>query len=440
MTNRAPTDSEVAHSRDIIDSAKKKLSPIQAAMDDLAEQAKDILRLIEAHKTSTSSLKTFPPEILVAIFIEYMNIVVDPWTTSTSPESPLVLMWICSRWRGIILDTPQSWTKISSSTPMVNFWLNQSKELPLDLELNLSSGDVSVLDALIPHAHRWERADLVLQSDSNSKLSPVKGRLQSLKRLEILSVDATGFLDFCEGAPQLTELWLKNDFDAATIMLPWEQLQVCTLPGTAATLYALEHAKNIRTCHLDVSTSALGGWMPMHGTFPQLHCPSLNTLIICWRPGDYRINSFFSSLTLPSLQHLEVRLPPPWGSWSPDYDSLPELGPTSSFLEFFERSSSHLSVLTLSELPASTAQLIDYLTFMPSLTSLDIKHTNKYVIEDEFLQRLTLNHANHLLPRLSALSIRGQAEFCEGSLDALIVSRRNINPQDVEVSLLKTSF
>ncbi|KAF8872303.1 hypothetical protein BD779DRAFT_1710281, partial [Infundibulicybe gibba] len=118
------------------------------------------------------------------------------------------------------------------------------------------------------------------------------------------------------------------------------------------------------------------------------------------------------------------------------FNGEPELGPTSSFLNFFERSS-HLSVLTLDDLPASTTQLIDYLVFMPSLTSLDIKHTNKYVIKDELLQRLTFNHTNHLLPRLDTLSIRGQAKFCEGSLDALIVSRRNINPQDAEVSLLQ---
>ncbi|KAF8874032.1 hypothetical protein BD779DRAFT_1567990 [Infundibulicybe gibba] len=199
-------------------------------------------------------------------------------------------------------------------------------------------------------------------------------------------------------------------------MLPWGQLQDCTLPDTAATLYALEHANNMRTCCLDMTIPSLGGWGPVPEIFPQLRCPSLDTLIIHWLRGDSSgcISSFFSSLTLPSLQHLELRLLPPiyW-----PFNGEPELGLTSSFLKFFERSS-HLSVLTLDELPASTTQLIDYLAFMPSLTSLDIKHTNKYVIKDELLQRLTLNHTDHLLPRLGTLSIRGQAELGCGGFPA----------------------
>ncbi|KAF8878238.1 hypothetical protein BD779DRAFT_1474910 [Infundibulicybe gibba] len=173
-TNRAATKSEIAHSRNIIDSTKEKISLIQAAMIDLAEQTKGLLRFVEMHEASTSLLKAFPPEILVAIFTEYINMVTDPWITPAHPEPPLNLMWICSRWRRIVLDTPRLWTKISSSTPMVNLWVNRSKELPLDLKLDLSLGDVSVLDALIPQAHRWERADLVLQSNSNYMLSSVK--------------------------------------------------------------------------------------------------------------------------------------------------------------------------------------------------------------------------------------------------------------------------
>ncbi|KAF8872299.1 hypothetical protein BD779DRAFT_1679782 [Infundibulicybe gibba] len=309
---------------------------------------------------------------------------------------------------------------------MVGLWVNRSKELPLDLKLDLSSDDVSVLDALIPQAHRWERVDLALKPDHHSILAPVKGRLQLLKQLEVSSTDTIGFLDFCKGAPQLTEIRLAGVLNPANIMLPWEQFR--------AILYALERAKNIWACCLDMSTPA---WWSVSEILPQLRCHSLNTLIIYWRPEDFRINEFFSSLTFLSLEYLEIRfLPDP--DYLPFMDTryLSELGPT--LLKFFGQSSSHLIALTLDDLPVSTTQIVDYLAFMPSLISLDLKYARgEHVIEDEFMKRLTLNHANDLLPRLSTLSLRGQAEFCEKSLDELITSRRDINPQDAKVPLLE---
>ncbi|KAF8883530.1 hypothetical protein BD779DRAFT_826025 [Infundibulicybe gibba] len=100
-------------------------------MNDLTEQMNDISHFIETHRTSTSLLKALPSELLVAIFTEYVNIVTDPWIIPAPPEPPLNLMWICSRWREIVLNTPQLWTKISSRTPMANLWVDRSKELPL---------------------------------------------------------------------------------------------------------------------------------------------------------------------------------------------------------------------------------------------------------------------------------------------------------------------
>ncbi|KAF8883536.1 hypothetical protein BD779DRAFT_826122 [Infundibulicybe gibba] len=434
-TNRAPTDSEVAHSRNVIDSAKRKISLIQTAMNDLAEQTKDISHLIEIHRTSTSPLKTFPSELLVAIFTEYVNIVTDPWIIPAPPEPPLNLMWICSRWREIVLDTPQLWTKISSRTPMASLWVDRSKELPLDLKLDLSLGETLIFDILVPHAHRWERLDFNLRSRSDFIFkSPVKGHLRSLKVLKVSSAGNFAHMDFCE-APQLTEVWLENMFQSHVVKLPWEQLRDCTLSDSVIVLYALQHAKNIQTCRLDM---CIPPWGSIPKTPPRFCCPSLNTLIIYWRPEDPYINEFFSSITLSSLQNLEIRLLPALGgSWSTDFHYLSELGPT--LLKFFERSSSHLAALTLDDLPISSTQLIDYLTLMPSLISLDIKYEHSaHRIGNDFAEHLTLNHPNYpsLLPRLGALSLRGWVSFSEEYLYNLIASRRNINLQNVGAVLL----
>ncbi|KAF8873103.1 hypothetical protein BD779DRAFT_1570991 [Infundibulicybe gibba] len=100
-TNRAPTDSEVGYSRAIINSAGETVSILQAVVDGL-------LGLITQHKAAVSPLKSFPPELLVEIFAQSAAIAPDDWRY----PPPLVLMWVCSRWRRIVLDAPKLWTKI----------------------------------------------------------------------------------------------------------------------------------------------------------------------------------------------------------------------------------------------------------------------------------------------------------------------------------------
>ncbi|KAF8869874.1 hypothetical protein BD779DRAFT_1681628 [Infundibulicybe gibba] len=247
MTNRAPTDSEAEESKDMIDFAKKRMLLLQEAMADLAEQT---THMIEMHKAVMSPLRNFPSELLVAIFAEYTDTTRDPWPRFTSPTSPLNLTWICSRWRRIVLDTPQFWTRISNSTPMVDLWLTRSRESLLDLNLDLSSGSTNpTLNALIPQAHRWEQVHLTLRLDPNPTLSHVKGHLHSLKRLKVSCLNTVGTLDFFEEAPQLTEIQLDRVTYPPSIRLPWKQLRNCTLDGWLLTLYTLQQAKNTVPFH-----------------------------------------------------------------------------------------------------------------------------------------------------------------------------------------------
>ncbi|KAF8883550.1 hypothetical protein BD779DRAFT_827833 [Infundibulicybe gibba] len=430
-TNRPPTNYEVAQSRIIIDSAEKKMLLLQKATAGLVKQIADVRRMIGMHRAAISPLRSFPPELLVAIFVEYID-VEDPCPELPSPVSHLSLMRICSRWRTIVLETPQFWTKISGSTPVIDLWVNRSKGSPLDVRFDLASADIDLaLDTLIPQAHRWEQVHFTLRSDSNSVLSPVRGHLHSLKKLRISCRNTTSTIDFCEEAPQLTGIWLEWVLNPFTIKLPWEQLQDCRLDGSMITLYTLQQAKNIRTCHLHMNRRrAPRDRLPME-LVPREVCPSrLKTLIVSyWYLGDKYVKTFFSSLTLPSLQTLEFR--------------FPELSTHSSRLAqalsgFFERSSLHLTTLKLIDIPFPPSNLVDYLTLMPSLVSLDIRFTSNHshFIDDDLLGCLTFNHTNRLVPRLNSLTLRGQGAFDEQSLDNLITSRRDVTLQDAGVASL----
>ncbi|KAF8883548.1 hypothetical protein BD779DRAFT_1801949 [Infundibulicybe gibba] len=426
-TNRPPTHYEVAQSRIIIDSAEKRMLLLQAAMADLVGKIADMRRVIGMHRAVISPLRAFPPEILVAIFVEY--IMKDPWPELPSPVSHLNLMWICSRWRTIVLETPQFWTKISNSTPMVDLWVKQSKASPLDLRFDLTSSDANLaLDALVPQAHRWERVHFTLQSDSNSVLSPVRGRLRSLKKLRISCLNTTGTIDFCEEAPQLTEIQLERVHTPLAIKLPWAQLDDCILDGSMITLYTLQRAENLQICrlHMDCRRTPQR-WLPMEWV---VHHSRLKTLIVSyWHPEDFHIDMFFFSLALLSLQTLEFH-------FSEVITPLSML--VHALSEFFERSSLHLTTLKLTGIPFPPSNLVNYLTLTPSLVSLNISFASEShrFIDNDFLHRLTFDRTNRLLPHLSSLTLQGDAGFSERALDTLITSRRDVMLCDAGVALL----
>ncbi|KAF8883539.1 hypothetical protein BD779DRAFT_1674476 [Infundibulicybe gibba] len=415
-TNRAATDAEVAQSRNVIDSAEEKISLIQAAMADLAERIANTRRVIETHRTAISPLKAFPPELLVATFTEYLTVVGIP---APSPHPLTHHSPSCG---------------ISDSTPMVDLWLNQSRDLPLDLHFDLSSGDASDLDALIPQAHRWGQVHFTLQTDSNSILSPVRGHLHSLKRLELSQLYTNNTLDFCEQAPQLTEIQLGNVPNPPAIKLPWEQLRNCTLGGSMITLYALQQARNIQTCHFEGMNEYVP-WASSPMPMPHICHSRLETLIISrWHSRDFHIRFFFSSLTLPSLQTFELYFP-----------NVVEGFPTGlahTLSGFFKRSAQRLTVLKLARIPFPPNDVINWLTLMPSLVSFCVKflYEGDHYIDDNFLGRLSFDHTNRLLPCLNSLSLLGQSSFDEISLHDLIASRRDVTLQDAGLPCSQQSF
>ncbi|KAF8882553.1 hypothetical protein BD779DRAFT_919167 [Infundibulicybe gibba] len=128
-----PTYSEVVHSQDIICSAEKTVPLIQAMIDDLEKRKAGVLSLARMHRAVVSPLRSFPPELLVNIFAAFIAMAAC-YPTPRWRCSPFALMGICSRWRKIILDTPQLWTRIMGVPPMIDSWIIQSKGLPLNLE------------------------------------------------------------------------------------------------------------------------------------------------------------------------------------------------------------------------------------------------------------------------------------------------------------------
>ncbi|KAF8873307.1 hypothetical protein BD779DRAFT_1477079 [Infundibulicybe gibba] len=445
--NRAPTNSEVAYSREVISSSERMILLIQTTVGDLEKRKAELLGLISTHKAAISPLRSFPPEILAEIFVQFVSMVqVGRWRFERSP--PLMLMGICSRWRWIVLDTPRLWTKILTPHSMIDSWINRSKELPLHLELELSwfTSDPA-LKALIPHSHRWEHVDFHLEPDSISVLAPVRSRLHSLKRLNLHfgNSNITGTVDFCEVAPQLTEIGLTGIRNPeVTIKLPWEQLRACTLDGSGITHYVLQHAKNLRGLHLDMSNLGMMArpWLELPGTSPHSDHLVLKVLIVEWSfDSDAEMDQFFSSITLPSLRTLKVRFNYPEPDDAEHAAAVDADRAELAFVlaDFFKRSCTHLTTLELTGIPFSQSALIKCLVFSPSLVSLDIRFDSQWnTINEKLLRRLNVNHPKYILPCLRSLAIRGAVGLgIEAPLDALIASRRHIDPKHHKVAMLE---
>ncbi|KAF8877795.1 hypothetical protein BD779DRAFT_1677142 [Infundibulicybe gibba] len=419
--NRAPTNSEVAYSWDIIRSSENMVALIQAMVGDLEKRKTELLDLVSKHKATISPLRSFPR----SCWSRYLN---NP------------LQW--SIWRKIILDTPRLWTKVLTAHPKINSWITRSRELPLHLELDLSSSAFyQTLEALIPHSHRWQHIDFHLEPSSHSVLARVRTRLHSLKSLNLFFGDTIGIVDFCEVAPQLTQVKLMQIYEPIIIRLPWEQLRVCTLDNSEVARYVLQHAKNLRELHLDMSK--LSGNDPliepvMLDLGPHSHHPELNILIIEWSSMDPDINLFFSSITLPSLQTLQVCFD------YPDFEDSDCLDANQTKLAltlagFFERSCAHLNTLKLTDISFSQDGLVKCLVFSPSLISLDIQFDSRWLgIGGTLLGRLNVNHPTCILPHLRSLALRHPVDILiEEPLDTLIASRRHIDPKHDGVALLE---
>lgn len=191
-----------------------------------------------------SPIHRLPTELLVKIFVHCIH----PQTAMfiLSSDAPLLLAQICSHWRTVALGTPCLWRSISHFS--VNKWgrwqrygslaklfLSRSAGCPLSIRLWLIwptyTNDHPILDALIPHADRWEDISLGIQVSWCRSLEPLVGKLSQLRKLYLhRTIDNATQLEpirCFQTAPNLREVDIS--FDHRSLFLPWSQLTHCTL-------------------------------------------------------------------------------------------------------------------------------------------------------------------------------------------------------------------
>ncbi|KAG7442115.1 uncharacterized protein BT62DRAFT_457885 [Guyanagaster necrorhizus] len=260
-SNQCPSDDDTTRIAFLLTRTDERLSEccdsIRALQDDFRETVvryhtaldkalmlrKELVKTKSIYATILAPVRRLPTEILIQIFLHSIG---RHFTLFSITRGPWVLGKVCSRWRQVVLSTPELWS-VFTLFPRGNPRLLSNPTVLislLDTALRLSGqrniciyADVSIgrlKDAvediwkhLSLHSHRWK--DIRLQmADSFAPLDAVpKDGLPALEKLSLSMVNSMHDhpCDALNNSPRLTNLTLINDGGSLmTAGLPWHQL------------------------------------------------------------------------------------------------------------------------------------------------------------------------------------------------------------------------
>ncbi|KAJ7239212.1 hypothetical protein B0H12DRAFT_82827 [Mycena haematopus] len=388
-----------------------------------------------------SALRRFPPEILAEIFRicvaadMSMDGVLDTWT------APWVLGQICRSWRTVALSTPRLWCYIdivlehpdeSHSKNMVRLlklFLERSRSCPLTLRVDSGSRCTldlrshPVLNVLMKTSDRWGDAHFCLPPFLLVSLSPIKGRLGSLRTLTIFpnlglsQYHPNQVIDAFQIAPLLDTAQVSLEC-AITVHLPSEQIthyrSTCdSLPDLSRILYSMQ---NLVVCHIEPALVLVLYPVPKPIRLPNLRILQIandrddDSGVASYRAG-YRA-AFLDAFNVPGLTIVKI------SCHKDDQFFIPNL------IAMVDRSSCTLQKVSL-EMPAEIPlDILQFLQYTPKLTNLTLKGTHLMPGVAQGLTRVA-DSIPGLLPTLQTLVI--DADFSDSEIVDMARSRTDPN-------------
>jgi hypothetical protein len=268
---------------------ERELEKIEALFADLSIQRKDLLAEIDGYRALISPARRLPPDILREIFVHTLptahNALIDP------NQSPMVLTYICSGWRGIALTTPYlsstihipippiayDWTyprnvmcfsnlseqsqaasveSLRKYATVVTNWLKKSSARPLSISLCDSDDSIVpreyyaiLLNSLLQFSTRWKNVVFDIWSPHSEPLANLVD--SEFPLLERLTMHGFHFINSPRRswkesglirAPRLREIsWTQFREAFVTFPINWGQLTVLKLTTSR---YGWRHPAN----------------------------------------------------------------------------------------------------------------------------------------------------------------------------------------------------
>ncbi|KAJ7042043.1 hypothetical protein C8F04DRAFT_1078108 [Mycena alexandri] len=313
-----------------------EISRVQSILASLQEQQANLKRYQQCCRSVLSPVRKLPTEVLQLMFLA---------CAGPEPDTIPVVGQVCSYWREVVIGTPSLWSNISVGRTrytsaqryhhLASLFLERSASHPLTVSLR-EPINLQLLN-LVRQANRWG----TLRISSSMKKFYDSLRLESyampmLEKLEIVEV----IMEVAGDSPPISILQAPNLTEAvingpsSLWSLPWTQLNRLQydVPAAEDAITILRQCPQLVECSLGKLKLA-----PQTQLLPVGRSHSMRFLRIAVdtvshvSSAESIMQTFFTSLTLPSLTSLEII-----GQWSVD-----------EFLEFLARSECKLENLTL---------------------------------------------------------------------------------------------
>ncbi|KAJ7117449.1 hypothetical protein C8R44DRAFT_673830 [Mycena epipterygia] len=280
-TNRPPHDPEILCIQSAITEqhAQKtrldaRISALQESLTKLLADRDSLEEKIRDHQGTLSPLRRMPTELLSLIFT---------FTFSSNIREGDAVLWnvgqVCRLWRAIVSSQPSFWTSIildfgqsvvcrTATKYRLETRLQRSGDLSLDITFTCESRfdeytaqELVSVKTLAKHCARWRKMSYSGPFQLYSELACIRGHLPLLQELKVISYldrdEEPSSTDFFELAPNLQRVSMNIFGRAATVMLPFSQLQQYIVHTWNYHPDTLHSASNLVECVLEASSISM---------------------------------------------------------------------------------------------------------------------------------------------------------------------------------------
>ncbi|KAF5337333.1 hypothetical protein D9611_002958 [Ephemerocybe angulata] len=320
-----------------------EIEELRQRLEALIHKREENARFIEPHLALLAPIRGLPDEILRTIFSHCLptpaRFSEDPFDNQaymSATQAPMLLTFICQRWRQIALDCPELWQRapitISPSahhftdwdlaaSQLAQLWLSRARNRPVAISISwklLSAAPTNFkkfLPFITQSSSQWEELRIsgpgMHSGLLNSILSLPSSSIPNLRNLEIPcirgSLEQTYDNKRLLGGPSIRGFRYEGVYDEGFMKIPlqWSQLtylHIASLNTTDTNIRKiLAECPRLERCHTCISTVEIPEPYPSP-RLPLSHLASLHMRHTAPDPPT----GFFASLHLPSLKDITL--------------------------------------------------------------------------------------------------------------------------------------
>ncbi|KAF6741762.1 hypothetical protein DFP72DRAFT_1083115 [Ephemerocybe angulata] len=358
-TNYSASELEKAQIQQLLKGPIEDNQRIDCEIEELRQQLEALVHkreendhFIEPHLALLAPIRGLPNEILCAIFSHCLptpaRFLEDPFDSQeymSAAQAPMLLTFICQRWRQIALDLPELWQRapitvsrslhsptdldlgVQNASQLTQLWLSRARNRPVAISISWELYPTArtqfdkFLASITRYSSQWEELRINSLLDRgllDGILSLPSSSVPNLRNLEVPFEALWGSYDkkCLLGGPSIRGFRYKGAIydHFAKLPLQWSQLTDLHLGSLNTTdtnirkIFA--RCPQLERCHISISTVEIFESYPL----PRLRLSYLVLLHLRMHPShsgrtlDPPIG-FFASLNLPSLKDLTMNIP-----------------------------------------------------------------------------------------------------------------------------------